>query len=267
MVNSNISEVIKLFNEVKKATNNFKEINEDYLKTNPKCLKVFRILRGIKQEDFKKNVDPSISDYECGRIKQIRNHTKLKKLMAFIQETIETINRSGDVDKLFFTNLEKIFFPQKSEEVKNKIRKSIINYISSNNYREILEKAAGREIVREDEKKVIEYLKNSGISESDIEVHKYVGKINVDIFIPKKKIAILVTSTSSTKYSHRYAIIERVALRGFRLKKLYPEITSVLVLFSNLPITPYQQELLKDAFDFIFINDLSALALQVARWG
>ncbi len=268
MVNTNIENIQRLFEKVKKETNNFTQINEDYIKTNPKALKIFRILAGLRQEEFKKNIDSSISDYEYGRIKQLRKRKKITTLLNFCRETIKKIKTSDQkIEEIFQRNFEEISFPQRQEEIKNKIRRSVIKYISSINFYEILEKASRKETIREDEKVVLEYLKNIGISSKEIEVHKYLGKINIDLFIPSTKTAIFVTSIKSTRYSTIYLSLERIALRSFRLKKNCSQVTSVGVVFVPISLTPHQLDLLQDAFDIVCVNDLNNLTLLMAQRG
>ncbi len=262
MVNANIARIRDTFKLAQKLTKNFKEIIPKIIEENPRVLLVFRILAKLTQEEAKKKIDPSFGDYETGRIRKLRKKEKIARLFNFAKNVLEELE-GQDIEKIFNTNLEFLLFPQRRDNIKNKIRTAVIKRIREQNYFEVLKKSSKREKIREEERFVANCL-----NARKILFHHWIGRVNVDIFIPDEEVAIFITKINSKRYSTRTILLERVSLRGLRLKKLFPQITTVCIVFSNFPVTPHQEILLHDSFDKVLINpskdEISPLA---TRWG
>lgn len=262
----NLEELKVMFNEVQSKTNNFTKIEPSLLLQNPKILTLFRILLGIKQNDAKKTITPSIADYETGRYKKMKL-SKAEKIAKKIKYLVKNVNPSLKLLEQNYENLnglrEKILkqglnaFGDRKKEIVNNIRKGVINFLELGGYdrkpRKLNRPKTQQEI------KIAKILENRITFEQDCDIKG----INTDFAIPSsenpEKI-IMATEIQTQRYEGKFQLIERIALRGFRLRKRIPN--SKLICFVSVSyLTPAQRKLLEEAYDHVLINDFEKLNL------
>lgn len=257
----------KTYRELEGLTQHFKKMRPDLLQQDPRRILVFRLLLGLRQEEAKKIFSPSICDYEYGRYKKMKPGKASKVMEKIAQEFVaKNVRPSSNLLRQNFKRFNGLreeilkkgmnaLSSQMKAEVKIKIRKSIIRSIESGKYdiQKALATRAARERETEQEQTIRYTLEKTKMK---FQQHVYIGNVNVDFAIPNAEnptAAIMATVIGTRKYSFKCLLIERLALRMFRLKKRLPKLKTVAVIETEY-LTPSQRKLLEECCDTILLN-------------
>lgn len=263
----NLQTLKKMYKDLKSETGSFTKLSPEILQKDPRRLTVFRILLNMKQIEAKRKLTPSICDYETGR------YTKIQRKKAI--EIVEKIKREIDKIELNEELLEKNYknlngfreemlkkglnalSPEKKTEVIQKIREGVINNINKR-FTEEKDGKSEKFFLTDQEKKIATILNANKIV---FKQNYYLKNINVDFVFFNENIPkgfLMATEIKTKRYSTKNLLIERIALRGFRLKKYFPNLKSI-VFVSIEYLTPSQSKLLEEAYDVVLINDFSSI--------
>ena len=237
----------KLYEEVRKETENFKEIKPEILVVNPQKILIFRLALGMSQnkfEEFLGNRNKNITKYETGKIKTMQL-TTAKNITERIREVIKPVSLSKVLQQFRRSKQESQgwFKAHKNSLVALKARrKGAIESLKKR--RTPQEKLLEEELT----KKKMKVLVNYPLSE----------RIIVDFYLPEKNLIIECKEIQSKSKRENKEQLQKLAYQGFRIRfKLSDKKVWALV---KLGVKFSKDELMefKEPFEkfFIKIEDL-----------
>lgn len=254
-------EIIKLFNELRIKTNNFKNIEPEIFLENPRRILIIRLIFGMSLKEFAKFSNMSfqaLSNWELNKripakwkISQVLSKItpKIEKLNNIkISETLKNFKKFKEISEGLFKdpNIAKLVNKNKPWDVKQeysiKGNKSQKRTYEEN---EIYRMLSNSKINFYDQYPIID----AGFTKA--------GSILVDfLVISNGKKIIIETCRLNGKKRIVYSL--RQALKSYRIKKFYPEIKTVCAIKTN-ENEDKSVYILKEAFDFVIINDFSTI--------
>lgn len=229
-VKMNEEQFLKIFKEVEKATDIFKNIRADIFENDPTRIRVFRMLTGLGLEKFAKRFGKNyntISQYEIGEIKRIRK--KEAERIARILLEILPHNPSKELALENFRKMKEIANGGATQAFSRAEKASLT--ASEKNIRDVIEKS-GRKF----------------------EVHKTLqtssGPFNFDFLVDEKFLIECTASDSIQK-------AEALGFRALKLKESFPHLKKIVIVPEK--ISNGVKRRLSDFDKIIFLNKLEEL--------
>jgi len=259
MTKTSEKEIVKLFNELKEKTNNFKNIKPEVFLENPKRILIIRLIFNMGQKEFAKfsNISfQALCNWELNKrrpakwkILNVLNRVEpeIKKFNNIaIEEILKNFRKFKEMSEGLFKNPEiaKLVNQNKSWDIKQKYsiraNKSKRRTYEENEISTILSSA---NIIFLEQFPIID----AGFTKA--------GSILVDFIIISNNMKIVI-ETCRLNGKKRMDNSSRQALKSFRIKKFYPEIKTICAVKTN-ESEHRAIHILKETFDLVIINDFS----------
>ena len=269
--------VTELFSELKEETNNFSKFNLKIFERNPQKIIILRLMLNLSRRRFSKQNGLPLStmrDAESGeRTSLSQNFEKiLKVILPKIKSLPESRKRLNSILETF--------------HIFQEMSKGRFKFIFDNNLgppwleRERSSIKANKKARRtEDEIKISNFLlrKNIPFSEQETIIlpeESKAGAVVADFFVSTPKVNFSIETFTLTAKKRTKDIMKRMkkraclmAHKAFRIKLHKKNLLTVAVVRTNLPEDHQIIEILKEAFDFVILNDISNLEELLKRSG
>ncbi len=240
------NEIARLFNEVEKRTANFTNVQPEMLVDNPKYVLVFRLAANMSQNQFERFLgsnSKNTSKYELGKIKNMQISTA-ERLVQKIKPYLKPANKEQVIKRYGLSRAESNGWFKANRYSSTALLAQRKGAAASLRLRRTNQES---EIERYLSRKKQEFFINYPLKENII----------VDVYIPKKKLAIECKEITSSSRKELKEQIKFLALQGFKIRYNFKDLTLWALVKTNQRIKENDiQEL--QAFDKI-LYDLDEL--------